>query len=404
RVKFCQSRDRNSKMQETVKLAQQKVGQTDSQAERLNEINDAKQKVIADLNEKIKQETDKQENDVTEFQLKLSELTQFFRDAKRAYAKDNLTKETKEWKENMDSVMNEAETKNIELEDVTKAFENLSVDTNKIKELVGEKMGHKGLTYKELKAAIDQLTRKQEQLHKFLKWLESCESDAKAEIQAYNKRCLTAEQERGNSVVETEMADVIVRDITPAQIYQSTRAAGEGQRFPNGEQPSRNEHCNIPANYPVQQNSSQLANNVDQGLRNHHHVPIQNAAPVTLAASGHFPERVNDVVDQEARNRHTVPNQNTVPDTRAASGYFPERVNNVVDQEARNNRTVSNQNTVPDTRTAPAQIPERANVGQGSRNHHAVPNTPAASRTVPGHIAAVNSPSFFISLPFGRTR
>ena len=113
---------------------------------------------------------------------------------------------------------------------------------------------------------------------------------------------------------------------------------------------------------------------------------------------------MNNVVDQEARNHHTIPNQNTVPDTRAASGYFPERVNNVVDQEARNNHTVSNQNTVPDTRAAPAQIPERANVGQGSRNHHAVPNTPAASRTVPGHIAAVNSPSFFISLPFGRTR
>jgi hypothetical protein len=30
------------------------------------------------------------------------------------------------------------------------------------------------------------------------------------------------------------MADVIVRDITPAQIYHSTQAAGEGQRFPNG--------------------------------------------------------------------------------------------------------------------------------------------------------------------------
>lgn len=32
--------------------------------QRLNEINDAKQKIIADLNEKIKQETEKQENDV----------------------------------------------------------------------------------------------------------------------------------------------------------------------------------------------------------------------------------------------------------------------------------------------------------------------------------------------------
>jgi hypothetical protein len=31
---------------------------------RLNEINDAKQKVIADLNEKINQETEKQESDV----------------------------------------------------------------------------------------------------------------------------------------------------------------------------------------------------------------------------------------------------------------------------------------------------------------------------------------------------
>ena len=32
--------------------------------QRLNEINDAKQNVIADLNEKIKQETKKQENDM----------------------------------------------------------------------------------------------------------------------------------------------------------------------------------------------------------------------------------------------------------------------------------------------------------------------------------------------------
>ena len=36
------------------------------------------------------------------------------------------------------------------------------------------------------------------------------------------------------SKVETEMADVTVRDINPAQTYQNTQGTRDSQRFPNG--------------------------------------------------------------------------------------------------------------------------------------------------------------------------
>ncbi|XP_028401630.1 uncharacterized protein LOC114524679 [Dendronephthya gigantea] len=339
RVKFCQSRDRNSKMQETVKLAQQKVAQTDNQAERLNEINDAKQKILAGLNEKIKIETIQQENDANEFQVKLKELTKFFRDAKRTYSQGNLTKETKEWKDNMDTIINEAEAKTNELEDVTKAFENLSVDTSKIKDLVGEKMGHQGLTFMELKAAIDQLTRAQEQLQKFLNWLESCENNAVAEVQHF-----TVEQECGNGRMGTEMSDVTVRNITLGPTSE--------KNFPNGQHSSETEYHETKENDSILRNDIQPPKNVDQMLRNPHQVLNQNV---------HAPEVTHAVLEDEDN----------------------------VNQDVMNFHNILNQND------------------QGN-NHHAVSNQnkcmPVTRATSAHSVSAVNSPSFFISLPFGRTR
>ena len=41
-----------------------------------------------------------------------------------------------------------------------------------------------------------------------------------------------------SSQVETEIADVIVRDVTAAQTHQNPQAVSEGQRFPNGKRRS----------------------------------------------------------------------------------------------------------------------------------------------------------------------
>ncbi|XP_046853671.1 CAP-Gly domain-containing linker protein 1-like [Xenia sp. Carnegie-2017] len=181
-LKFGQSRDRNSKMQETVKLAEKKVGQTENQVDRLNEINDGKQNIISELNRKINEEIMQEDADIRKFQTKITQLTQHFRDAKRANDDDTLRKETQNYKESMKNVANEAKKKKNELEDVTKAFENLLVDTNQIKDLVDKKIGYNGLTLKELKVAIDQISNKQNQLEQFFHFLEACECKAKDKV------------------------------------------------------------------------------------------------------------------------------------------------------------------------------------------------------------------------------
>ena len=126
-----------------------------------------------------------------------------------------------------------------------------------------------------------------------------------------------------------------------------------------GERLSQNQHrdASSDANYPVQPN--------------YQHVPKQNTAQITCATSGYFNEHANNAINQETRHQNAL-NQDSEPVTRAAQN--PERSNNV-DQGSRIHQPASNQHT-------PAVV----------------------TRATTGHIPAVNSPSFFISLPFGRTR
>lgn len=187
-TRFNQIKERNIKMQETVKVAEQKVSQTESQADRLTEINDGKKKVIGELNDKIKQEMEKQEHDVTEFEEKLLELTQMFRNAKVVYEKDTLNKEIISWKENMEVFHMQAENKNVELTDITKAFESLSMETKKVKEIVDKKIGLEGLTYKDLQVAIALLTRKQEHIHRFMNWVVSTLNRANARLEEFKRQ------------------------------------------------------------------------------------------------------------------------------------------------------------------------------------------------------------------------
>lgn len=187
-TRFNQIKERNIKMQETVKVAEQKVSQTESQADRLTEINDGKKKVIGELNDKIKQEMEKQEHDVAEFEEKLLELTQMFRNAKVVYEKDTLNKEIISWKENMEIFHIQAENKNVELTDITKAFESLSMETKKVKEIVDKKIGLEGLTYKDLQVAIALLTRKQEHIHRFMNCVVSTLNRANARLEEFKRK------------------------------------------------------------------------------------------------------------------------------------------------------------------------------------------------------------------------
>ena len=113
----------------------------------------------------------------------------------------------------------------------------------------------------------------------------------------------------------------------------------------------------VSENHPISQNYIQPVHDAGQSLTNKPTVPNQTTQGANHVAQVNISECVN-TVDHVARNQHAVINQSTT--------------SVICDQESRNQSL--NQSTQAATRVAQARIP------------------------------SVNSPSFFISLPCGRTR
>ncbi|KAK3586546.1 hypothetical protein CHS0354_022678 [Potamilus streckersoni] len=89
-TKLMQVKDVHCKMLETMKVAQHKVEETQSQADSLDEANQSKRKSLKDLNNKIEAEKQKQAEEVSKFEEELSAITDQLRQAKKYYTDHNL--------------------------------------------------------------------------------------------------------------------------------------------------------------------------------------------------------------------------------------------------------------------------------------------------------------------------
>ncbi|KAJ8030954.1 hypothetical protein HOLleu_27515 [Holothuria leucospilota] len=92
--KFNQMSEKHCKMLETVKVAQHKVNQSQSQIDSQQVLNQEKQDRITELLRLIEEAKEEEQKDLEEFQDKLSELTDQFRHARHFYTDESLQLET----------------------------------------------------------------------------------------------------------------------------------------------------------------------------------------------------------------------------------------------------------------------------------------------------------------------
>ncbi|CAH1781547.1 unnamed protein product [Owenia fusiformis] len=91
--KHAQAMDTNNKMKETLKVAQHKVSQTQSQAESLEQLSANRRSKLQELNDKIDECTKNQDNYIKNYESQLSRLTECFSGAQLVYAPENVASE-----------------------------------------------------------------------------------------------------------------------------------------------------------------------------------------------------------------------------------------------------------------------------------------------------------------------
>ncbi|XP_077987445.1 synaptonemal complex central element protein 1-like [Glandiceps talaboti] len=135
-ARHAQARDTNHKMIETLKIAQNKVSQTQSQIDSQQKVNKTLSEKIKELNDQVKQQEERKKNEINSFECKLEELARKFLDARHYYAPDSLHNEIHEVAKQREVLEENASVNEQEANNLIESLEKLKMedDESRMKE------------------------------------------------------------------------------------------------------------------------------------------------------------------------------------------------------------------------------------------------------------------------------
>ncbi|ESP05008.1 hypothetical protein LOTGIDRAFT_156257 [Lottia gigantea] len=127
-MKWMQVSDMHQKMNETLKVAQLKVSQTQAQADSLEASNNKKREKIADLNKTIESEKQKQDKEVVKFEEELSKVSNMLMNARNFHQDENLESEYQKLESLQKEIINEKKCLSSEMENLSQVLETLTIE------------------------------------------------------------------------------------------------------------------------------------------------------------------------------------------------------------------------------------------------------------------------------------
>ncbi|XP_064615462.1 uncharacterized protein LOC135479521 [Liolophura sinensis] len=127
KTKHAQVSDTNAKMMETLKVAQHKVMQTQTQANSLENSNTEKRATIANLNEKIENEKLLQLEQVQDFEKNLGTISADLNQARHFFTEDNLETEISGASEKIRDIDNKVMVSTSEVDNLSEELQKLSL-------------------------------------------------------------------------------------------------------------------------------------------------------------------------------------------------------------------------------------------------------------------------------------
>ncbi|XP_070539324.1 synaptonemal complex central element protein 1-like [Ptychodera flava] len=129
-AKHAQASDTNNKMMETLKIAQHKVSQTQSQIDSQEEANQIISGRIKTLNEKVKQEEERQKNEINAFETKLAELAARFLNARHYYLPDSLRNKIDEISKKQRQLKEQVKENEEEADKLSEQMQQMKIDND----------------------------------------------------------------------------------------------------------------------------------------------------------------------------------------------------------------------------------------------------------------------------------
>ncbi|XP_072179930.1 uncharacterized protein [Diadema setosum] len=163
-LKFKQTDEKRSKMTETVRIAQHKVTQSQSELDSQQTANNQLQAKIRHIEESIQAKDDAQNKELEAYEEKLSDLVDQFQRARHFYTDESLLSEISLMKQKEQELEQETVNVKVESERVSEAFQELSKTLEQRKE-AEEREGFTVATQKEI---ISMLTAENQESEKAL--------------------------------------------------------------------------------------------------------------------------------------------------------------------------------------------------------------------------------------------
>lgn len=123
-----QSTDVNSKLRETLRVAQTKVGQTQAQLDSLQEILNAKRETNLSLSKEVEGLKNAQLAETSVFEQDLVKLTEMFVEAKQFYDEQNLQEKISQTEDFIDAMKKNTEESEKRAADLAENFERLTLE------------------------------------------------------------------------------------------------------------------------------------------------------------------------------------------------------------------------------------------------------------------------------------
>ncbi|XP_006822954.1 uncharacterized protein LOC102801019 [Saccoglossus kowalevskii] len=133
-TEHAQVTDTNNKMIESLKIAQQKVCQTQNQISRQEDNNETIRQRVKELNQKVQEEETRQAHEIGVFESKLAELAEKFHSAQQYYGPNGLRNEITRIIEDKALLENQASTNEQQAETLATMLSQMKVESGDCQE------------------------------------------------------------------------------------------------------------------------------------------------------------------------------------------------------------------------------------------------------------------------------